>query len=340
MIESILERYDLIEEFNNKDEMIEWYNSLNITQKRNLSSLNIDPDKIDFDTNILINEDLLNKSDYKKRIDAIMSIDNAEGCQHLFDRLVTKEFLDSPKFYEDIETLKRAEYAQTPLWIIGKREFIDSPYHDEDFETLVTARDSSGNCDSIVWENIATLAKCEASIRSEHHRDDMEMIVKCGSKALQTPHCIPESSIGYLACNEVSLKDPYHRENMEILAENYQDGIGGYLYRVMINNNAIHHRDYRTVINDMVENKNNEDLVYLLCAYLVGCEEAGRGINPCVSNPVRDLMNKHIDIGDTIKMIEEKYSVVDGEYRVIEDIEDKEMPKTRKKGFVNRIFKK
>ena len=135
--------YDLLGEFSSTKEMLKWISKLNKLQIKNILSLNIDKKKIKFDTKLLIDGNLLNTEDYLNRVNAIVSIDNAKGWEHLFKYLVTPEFLKSEKFYKDIETLKKADCAQIPLWIIGEPDFINSPYHDEDFELLVTAKDNS-----------------------------------------------------------------------------------------------------------------------------------------------------------------------------------------------------
>lgn len=328
MRDKILEKYNFEISSKSKKEIEKWFNSLNQTQKNNFLSLNINPEDIKFDKNILINNDLLNKDDYLKRVNAIISIDNADGWYHLFDRLVTKEFLDSPKFYQDIETLKRAESAQTPLWIIGDKTFIDSPYHDIDFEKLVTAKDSSRDCDWVVSENIATIAKNKDSINSIHHEEDLEAIIKYGSKSLQTPSSYPKASMGYLAVDPVSLNDKYHRENMEILAHNYEYDIGGYLYQIMTNENAIHHRDYRNVIYDIIDNKDNANICFLLCTYLVGLDNAENGRNFLIGEDPRYLIMKlETPLDELLKKVEERYNVIDVNFQeeTIE-IEDKQTP--------------
>ena len=103
--------YDLLGEFSSTKEMLEWISKLNKLQIKNILSLNLDRKKIKFDTKLLIDENLLNTEDYLNRVNAIVSIDNAEGWEHLFENLVTPEFLKSEKFYKDIETLKRADCA-------------------------------------------------------------------------------------------------------------------------------------------------------------------------------------------------------------------------------------
>ena len=60
-------------------------------------------DNIERELKLLIDENLLNTEDYLNRVNAIVSIDNAKGWEHLFKNLVTPEFLKSEKFYKDIE---------------------------------------------------------------------------------------------------------------------------------------------------------------------------------------------------------------------------------------------
>jgi len=333
----ILKKYDLVDLNGDLEGTLKWFRSLNDLQKKNLLSLNFDPDTILFDTEILANKDLLNRPDYLKRVEAFISIKNAQGWHHLFHYMVNKWFLDSPKFYQDIETLKKAECAQTPLWIIGDYTFVKSPYHDEDFNLLVTAKDNSDrDLDFVVWENIATLAASADSIRSKYHRVDMDTIIRYGSESLQTPHSYPESTITYLATNKVSLNDRYHLQNMEILANNRE--IGSYLYLLMTNEKAIKRRDYRAIIREMVEHKDNKHYAYLLCAYVLGEEIAQKG-EGIMDNISYDL--SHFDMKELYSKVDEKLNVVDSEYYEVESrmIETTEKPKTFFKRFKERLSK-
>ena len=261
--------YDLLGEFSSTKEILKWISKLNKLQIKNILSLNIDRKKIKFDTKLLIDENLLNTDDYLNRVNAIVSIDNAEGYEHLFENLVKPEFLKSEKFYKDIETLKRADCAQKPLWIIGKPDFINSPYHDEDFELLVTAKDNSDEkLDFVVQEAIATIAECSASIKSGYHKDDLNLVVEYGSKASDSTSSYPESGINFLATNPVSLKSKYHLEDMKILAENQE--IGNFLYAVMTDSKTVESTNYRKIIKEMVDNKDDKEYVSLICYYALG----------------------------------------------------------------------
>ena len=297
--------YDLLRNFSSKKEILKWISKLNRLQIRNFLSLNIDRKKIKFDTKLLIDENLLNTEDYLNRVNAIVSIDNAKGWEHLFKNLIKPEFLKSEKFYKDIETLKRADCAQTPLWIIGNPDFINSPYHDEDFELLVTAKDNSDKkLDFVVQEAIATIAECSASIKSGYHKDDLNLVVKYGSKASELTSSYPESGINILATNPVSLKSKYHLEDMKILAEN-QD-IGEFLYAAMTDSRLVKSKNYRKIIKEMLDNKDNNEYVFLVCYYAVG-EYKTECAEPLSSYYTHKLLSRYSEyIPDVLKSIDKK----------------------------------
>lgn len=284
--------------------MLKWISKLNKLQIKNILSLNIDKKKIKFDTKLLIDGNLLNTEDYLNRVNAIVSIDNAKGWEHLFEYLVTPKFLKSEKFYKDIETLKKADCAQKPLWIIGEPDFINSPYHDEDFELLVTAKDNSDKKnDSIVQEAIATIAECDDSIKSGYHKVDLNTVMKYGSKALQLTHSFPESGINILATNPVSLKSKYHLEDMKILAENQE--IGNFLYAVMTDSRVVKRKNYRKIVKEMVDNKNNKEYVFLICYYALG-EYKTKFAQSFNEFYVFNLSRHREDLPDVLKSIDKK----------------------------------
>jgi len=330
-----LKKYDITSTFPSQEDLDKWVSNLNELEINNILSLNIDSKNIKFSKELLIDKNLLNTSDYIKRVEALVSIKNAEGWYHLFDRMLRPEFLYSNKFYSDIETLKKAECAQTPLWIIGEPEFINSPYHDEDFELLVTAKDTSGKqFDYVVWDAIATIAGNADSIKSEYHRQDLQTIVKYGAKSLQLSHSYPESCINYLAINPISLKDQYHLENMEILAQNTE--IGNFLYAIMTDSKTIKSLNYRRIINEMVENKENMHYVFLVCYYALG-QKAVDAQNIVHYNYYYDLKYYH-NLKELLKQVEEKLNIIDSDYKdvTVYEIEDQD----KQKSLIKRIFSK
>lgn len=318
--------YDLLGEFSSTKEMLKWISKLNKLQIKNILSLNIDKKKIKFDTKLLIDGNLLNTEDYLNRVNAIVSIDNAKGWEHLFKYLVTPEFLKSEKFYKDIETLKKADCAQIPLWIIGEPDFINSPYHDEDFELLVTAKDNSDKKnDSIVQEAIATIAECDDSIKSGYHKVDLNTVMKYGSKALQLTHSYPESGINILATNPVSLKSKYHLEDMKILAENQE--IGNFLYAVMTDSRVVKRKNYRKIVKEMIDNKNNKEYVFLICYYAIG-EYKTKFAQSFNEFYVFNLSRHREDLPDVLKSIDKK---INSDDKTDEDELEKDIKSLAKK---------
>ena len=312
MIENIskqLEKYELLYIFSSQEEIQKWIIELNDIERENLLNLNIDREKIKFSTTLLLNKELLNTRDYNQRVQILTSIKNAEGYYHLFTNLLKPEFLQSQKFYQDIETLKKAPNAQASLRIIGESSFIHSPYHDEDFELLVTSKDTSNkNCDFLVWDAIADIASSQDSINSSYHKQDIQTIIKYSANSLQSLYSYPKSSINSLAVNPVSLKDIYHLENMKILAQNKE--IGNFLYAVMTNSSAIARRDYRTIIREMVEYKDKPRYVFLLCLYAVGEQAAKEAQNILIGDYYKEIVEKN-DINELLKKVNEKLNTID-----------------------------
>ena len=313
---------------------------LNDIEIENILSLNVEPKNIKFDPKILIDRNMLNKSDYLDRIKAIVSIKNAEGWYHLFDCLVKPEFLNSEKFFQDIETINKAECAQIPLWVIGDSVFINSPFHDDDFELLVTAKDNGGNCNQLVWEAISMVIRNLDSINSPYHKEDIEKIIKYGSKCLQGEYCYPKRGINCLAIDPISLSDRYHSENMDILAQNPE--IGNFLYAVMTSEKVINKNNYRIIINEMVENKNDISYVFLVCYYAIG-EDALVAQNLIVQSDYYHEITSSYDINELLKMVDEKLNIIDSEYKdvTVYEIEDKCVEvSSKRKNFIRNIFNK
>ena len=344
-----LDKYNILGSFFSKNEVEEWILQLNDLEMHNILSLDVEPESIKFDPKLLIDKNLLNTLDYNARVEILASIQNAEGYYHLFDRMLRPEFLNSGKFYQDIETLKRAKCAQTSLWIIGEPSFINSPFHDEDFELLVTAKDISEECcDYVVWDTIATVAPNTASIYSGYHKQDLQTILKYGSKSLQTSNAYPERTISYLAIHPVSLKDIYHLENMEILAENYE--IGNFLYAVMTNSKAIKKKNYRVIINEMVENKSNKNYVFLVCYYAVGRQAAMEARNLVLHEYFFEIINAPY-ITELLKQVDDRIKlkskdIIDGEfkdatiYEIEGNVQEDEPQNPSAGNLLKRLFKK
>ena len=250
-----IKKYELTESFSDIEAFKKWASKLNITQINNFLSLDIDLEEIRELRHLLINCDLLNCQDYKKKVAAISTLKNGDGCWHLFSAICSPNFLKSKHFYKDIEMLSKADTARYGLWILGKDTFINSPYHDEDLKLLVETHDTREEepLDFVVSDAIATVAGNIDSIRSPHHRADMKLIATAGSDCLQMSHSYPEHSLNNLAIDKVSLADKYHSENMQILATN--PIASEFLYIIMTDPNFVKGKNYRKEVESLVNAK-------------------------------------------------------------------------------------
>ena len=250
-----IKKYELTETFSDVEEFKKWASKLNSTQVNNFLSLNIDLEEIRELRHLLINCDLLSCQDYKKKVAAISTLKNGDGCWHLFDAICKPNFLKSKNFYKDIEMLSKADTARYGLWILGEDTFINSPYHDEDLKLLVETHDTREEdpLNFVVSDAIATVAGNIDSIKSPHHRADMKLIATAGSDCLQMSHSYSEHSLNNLAVNKVSLADKYHLENMQILATN--PIASEFLYIIMTDPNFVKGKNYRKEVEALANAK-------------------------------------------------------------------------------------
>ena len=250
-----IKKYELTETFSDVEEFKKWASKLNSTQVNNFLSLDIDLEEIRELRHLLINCDLLSCQDYKKKVAAISTLKNGDGCWHLFDAICKPNFLKSKNFYKDIEMLSKADTARYGLLILGEDTFINSPYHDEDLKLLVETHDTREEdpLDFVVSDAIATVAGNIDSIKSPHHRADMKLIATAGSDCLQMSHSYPENGLNNLAVNKVSLADKYHLENMQILATN--PIASEFLYIIMTDPNFVKGKNYRKEVEALANAK-------------------------------------------------------------------------------------
>ena len=250
-----IKKYELTEKFSDVEEFKKWASKLNSTQVNNFLSLDINLEEIRELRHLLINCDLLSCQDYKKKVAAISTLKNGDGCWHLFDAICKPNFLKSKNFYKDIEMLSKADTARYGLWILGEDTFINSPYHDEDLKLLVETHDTREEdpLDFVISDAIATVAGNIDSIKSPHHRADMKLIATAGSDCLQMGHSYPEHSLNNLAVNKVSLADKYHLENMQILATN--PIASEFLYIIMTDPNFVKGKNYRKEVEALANAK-------------------------------------------------------------------------------------
>lgn len=342
-LEKQLIKYGIKETFDNEESFYKWCEPLNTLEINNLMSLDIDPVEIPFPKYLLINKELLNTSDYNKKVHALSQVKNAEGWYHLYPNIFNVEFLESENFYKDIEMMSRAKTAQYCLWVLGKSEFIYSPYHEEDLRLIVETSDIDGLTEKgydlsfVVWDVLATTAMNIDSIKSPYHEQDMKMLANAGSSKLQTSHSYPEKTITHLANNTLSLKSENHLQNMELLLNNID--IGAFLYAVMTDSDFVNSKYYYRLINEMIEYHDNINCVILLCIYAIGIEKT----HLCIFGHNREFNNlaNRNDLSNLLENVKYKLDIIDSEYSIYEVnyIEAEETNKNKIFSKVRKIFK-
>lgn len=337
LLMNTLAKYKISSAFDSTEEFDEWFNSLNKKELNNLLSLDIDVSDIPFPPKILINKNLLNTNDYNKKVKAIAKLKNAEGWYHLYEYMLTNEFLNSPSFYEDLELASKAPSAQHPLWVLGNTIFINSPYHKEDLERIVYVKDNNPRNEFdlrfVVSECLATVAKNTDSIKSPYHKHDMDMIEEAGSENLQTFCTYPEGTISHLAVNKLSLSRKDHIHQMELLLANPE--IDRQLYAVLTDEEFSKSKNYYKVINEMINNKDNFNYVVSLCIYAIGAKKALRTIN--ISDQLRYECEYYRLSLEERKKIEE---VIDNNINIVSSTCTEIEAIPQKKSIKERLLKK
>ena len=252
---SQINRYELIELFEDVEHFKKFISTLSTIQINNLLAMDIDFSAVKNFKHLLINNDLLNCKDYKERVLAISTLKNGDGSWHLFDVLCKPNFFNSKSFYKDIEMLSKADTARYGLWILGNDSFINSPYHDEDLKLVALTHDinQKNPLDFVVSDALATVAGNADSIESPYHQEDMKLISLCGSGCLQMSHFYPKKGLNNLAIDFVSLADKYHLENMQILAT--KPIASEFLYIIMTDAKFTNGKNYRLEVEALLRAK-------------------------------------------------------------------------------------
>ena len=246
LIKSILSKYE-ITKFKNDRELSRWLSQLNETQYNNLLKLTINPEELDFDHNLLLDSNLLNYKDYEYRVLGMSKIKGGKKIPHLYKRLCSQSFLSSKNYFIDLVLLAKTKYLSHCLWLLTNDEFLRNAEHSDDLNIIVRAKDE------ITSKALCDLAVNKSSLKSNHHRKDMETVSKCDSKLLQASNQKPKSSVNNLAMNKISLEDEHHQENMKLLTEDKPSR--EYLYLLMTDKQVVNGQNYRREISRLSKAK-------------------------------------------------------------------------------------
>ena len=112
-----IRKYELTEEFENKEEFQKWISKLNNTQINNFLSIDIPFEEIKNINHLLINENLLNCHDYKQKVNALSTLKNADRLIVLDKGSIVevgthKELIDKKGYYYELVNAQYMTYQK------------------------------------------------------------------------------------------------------------------------------------------------------------------------------------------------------------------------------------
>ncbi len=243
-----IRKYNLSQFFKTEREFNDWLANLDTLQISNFLSLDISPEKIKHNPQLLIYGDLLKCQDYLQRVETIIR------NEALLLSLFSSVFLSHPKFYEDLELIEEAMKHGNSVFVFSlleKEYFLNSPYHTEDLRLIANAkRDKTALA-------LSKIAINENSVQSPYHKIDMELVSKANSRCIL--------ALQDLATNNVSLNDKYHLENMQIIQDYFDKAAA--LYYLMTSEEVVSHKTYRLAVTTLL-NAPNKLKLYALLYYI------------------------------------------------------------------------
>ena len=204
-----LEKYDLVKEFNTKEDLDMWLKDLNKKQINNFINLDINPNEAASVSKAIINDCILNSDEYFEIVKLLIELKKKNSN---FNFSFSWKY--NKHLYEDLKSLLRLNVT-------------------EENEIFI--------CDIIYICDIMFLLGEPAFINSMYHKEDLETIINAFNAN--------NSALDYLidlAANTNSLNDPYHLANMQILAEN--PVAIEYLYALMKTKHRINGKYYQSEI--------------------------------------------------------------------------------------------
>ena len=255
-----LRRYHLTGIIGTNDAIYNWLSTLTSRQIQNFLSLDIEFELINFPLAILIDRNLLNCDDYKKRIVCLSKLGKCQENILLQKDLCNYTFLNSETFYQDIEALSKYGVPTISLSFLSNEIFIKSKYHDEDLKLILTAKDKGVNgIDFIISSALVKMACNKISINSPYHQTDMEIVFNCDSSCLQLDGCKEQYSANHLATNKVSLSDKFHVDNMKLLTVN--PIANQFLFKLMTDSKIIKDKKYRFKVGLLATAKSRQTAI-------------------------------------------------------------------------------
>lgn len=171
-----LEKYDLVKEFNTKEDLDMWLKDLNKKQINNFINLDIDPSEAASVSKAIINDCILNSDEYFEIVKLLIELKKKNSN---FNFSFSWKY--NKHLYEDLKSLLRLNITEKNkgfiteiMSLLGKPAFINSMYHKEDLETIINAF----NANNSALDYLIDLAANTNSLNDPYHLANMQILAE------------------------------------------------------------------------------------------------------------------------------------------------------------------
>ena len=171
-----LEKYDLVKEFNTKEDLDMWLKDLNKKQINNFINLDINPNEAASVSKAIINDCILNSDEYFEIVKLLIELKKKNSN---FNFSFSWKY--NKHLYEDLKSLLRLNITEKNkgfiteiMFLLGKPLFINSMYHQEDLETIINAF----NANNLSLNYLTDLAANTNSLNDPYHLANMQILAE------------------------------------------------------------------------------------------------------------------------------------------------------------------
>ncbi len=171
-----LEKYDLVKEFNTKEDLDMWLKDLNKKQINNFINLDINPNEAASVSKAIINDCILNSDEYFEIVKLLIELKKKNSN---FNFSFSWKY--NKHLYEDLKSLLRLNITEKNkgfiteiMSLLGKPLFINSMCHQEDLETIINAF----NANNLSLNYLTDLAANTNSLNDPYHLANMQILAE------------------------------------------------------------------------------------------------------------------------------------------------------------------
>ena len=239
-----LEKYDLVKEFNTKEDLDMWLKDLNKKQINNFINLDINPNEAASVSKAIINDCILNSDEYFEIVKLLIELKKKNSN---FNFSFSWKY--NKHLYENLKSLLRLNITEKNkgfiteiMSLLGEPLFINSMYHKEDLETIINAF----NANNSALDYLINLAANSNSLNDPYHLANMRILAE---------YPVAIEYLYTLMTTEYTIKSKYYQSEIAALYASPSEIHAASLYSFMYNDARNFRRDLisektRSLISD------------------------------------------------------------------------------------------